>query len=65
MRVRLCVCACVGLRGKNGRENEIMGERKVEKTESPVLLDSMPFFDAASLLLRQTAHDYRIMCCNV
>lgn len=58
MRVRLCVCACVGLRGKNGTENEIMGERKVEKTDSPV------FLDAASLLL-QTAHDYMIMCCNV
>lgn len=65
MRVCLCVCACVGLRGKNGTENEIMGERKVEKTDFPVLLDSMRFLDAASPLLRQTAHDYMIMCCNV
>lgn len=44
--IYVCVCVHIRLRGENGSENEIMGERKVElskikKTDFPVLLDSM------------------------
>lgn len=58
--VCVCVCLCGGLRVENGRENEIMGERKVELSKIENLLDRMQFWKLLPPLLRQTAHDYAL-----